>query len=622
MSDEPKRFSGQGPESEHGWVHEHLGAYLAGGLSDAERERFDAHINGCPGCFDDFTEAREADRALLRTFGPLAPEGALEDQIVNHVREDTMKSWKRPLVRRAGYAAAAAVALAATGVFANYVIRQNGRFNNPVSQQLASDADARAPELSAVIDRMRQVVSGEAREGARQPAAPMYALATTNDGMNRRAAATKSVGGLGGFGVGGYGLDKGPQGGVSQAPVLNFKMQTGEPAAKDREAVDSRTFSTMDSMSLASAAPPAGAPVVAGDKFRGNSANAPGYVAVNTIAGGQVALLGANDYRGALGGEKAAKEEEGAKEMRDSWVAGGTAVNEGGTTSLGRERNSPQASLPSSDLGLQPRTYFDRSAAGDQKQQVALQMEQKLADSGSDVTVVHAARLGEAKEVDQGRFEDKLARVDDQSGRPQGPGAPADRPVAVTTPPAPPPATAPAIANQLKIIRSGTIEFEVRSFDDAYGSVAKIVQDEGGFVSSTSSDKLPNGKVKGTIVVRVPPEKLDRFCFPCGQLGDLKSQKISAEDVTKHYTDTESELRGLRTMESRLLDLIKNGKGEVKDLIAAETKLGETRIQIEKLEGQLKYYDNLVGMATITITAYEKDIQTRRRRRRSRKISA
>ncbi|HSV13246.1 MAG TPA: DUF4349 domain-containing protein, partial [Tepidisphaeraceae bacterium] len=183
-------------------------------------------------------------------------------------------------------------------------------------------------------------------------------------------------------------------------------------------------------------------------------------------------------------------------------------------------------------------------------------------------------------------------------------------PVTPSTPPPTQPSTAsaPDVAVR-KIIRNGTIEFEVRSFDDTYATVATVVSENSGFVSSTSSDKLANGKVRGSIVVRVPPERLDRFLLQLRSLGDLKSQQIAANDVTKQYTDIASELRGLRTMEGRLLDLIKTGKGEVKDLVEAEKQLGEYRIRIEKLEGEISYYNNLVGMATITITAYEKDIQ-------------
>src|SRR5204862_3190733 len=92
----------------------------------------------------------------------------------------------------------------------------------------------------------------------------------------------------------------------------------------------------------------------------------------------------------------------------------------------------------------------------------------------------------------------------------------------------------------------------------------------GAFAATVASEKLPNGKVKGSVVVRVPPAALDKFVLDLRQAlaktGELKSQKIGSADVTKQYTDIESRLRAARTMEERLIAIIKNGKGEVKDL--------------------------------------------------------
>jgi type II secretory pathway component GspD/PulD (secretin)/acetolactate synthase regulatory subunit len=192
-----------------------------------------------------------------------------------------------------------------------------------------------------------------------------------------------------------------------------------------------------------------------------------------------------------------------------------------------------------------------------------------------------------------------------QADLPMTPPSPATRPASADGGTG----VADATAAERKVIRNGTVEFEVRSFDDAAGTIEAVVKEEGGFVSSTSSDRLANGKIRGSVVVRVPPEHLDRMLLKIRGIGELKNQQIAASDVTKQYTDIESELRALRAMEGRLIDLIKNGKGEVKDLVEAEKQLGEYRVRIEKLEGEIRYYNNLVGMATLTITAYEKDIQ-------------
>lgn len=181
-------------------------------------------------------------------------------------------------------------------------------------------------------------------------------------------------------------------------------------------------------------------------------------------------------------------------------------------------------------------------------------------------------------------------------------------PAAPTTQPARSAPTAAQQANR-KIIRNGTVEYEVRNFDDAYATVGKLVEEESGFIAATNSDRLANGKMRGVITVRVPPENLDRLVLKLRGLGELKAQQIGSTDISKQYTDLESELRALRAMEERLINIIKTGKGEVKDLVAAEKQLGEYRVKIEKIEGEMRYYNNLVSMATLTITAYEKDIR-------------
>ncbi len=183
-------------------------------------------------------------------------------------------------------------------------------------------------------------------------------------------------------------------------------------------------------------------------------------------------------------------------------------------------------------------------------------------------------------------------------------------PHAVAAKPATEIATTAPIVDVRKIIRSGTMEFEVDRFDAAQAQISKIVGEAGGYVGTTDSTKLPNGKVRGTITLRVPPERLDTLVLSLRALGDLKSQQITAQDVSKEYTDTESELIADRAMQDRLLELIHSGKGSIKELLAAETELAVWRGKIEKAEGQIRYYNSLVSMSTLSITLSEKDIQT------------
>lgn len=183
--------------------------------------------------------------------------------------------------------------------------------------------------------------------------------------------------------------------------------------------------------------------------------------------------------------------------------------------------------------------------------------------------------------------------------------------LAAATPPAPNSADVPtptAVA-QRRIIRNGELTFEVDSFDSASLQIAKIVGESGGFVDTTNSEKLPNGKVQGTVIVRCPPENLDVLVLKLRGLGDLKTQHIAAQDVTKLYTDIESQLKAARAMESRLLDLIKSGNGQIKDLLAAEKELGVWRQKIDGHEGEIRYYNNLISLSTLTVQLMERDIR-------------
>lgn len=165
-------------------------------------------------------------------------------------------------------------------------------------------------------------------------------------------------------------------------------------------------------------------------------------------------------------------------------------------------------------------------------------------------------------------------------------------------------------ADSRKIIRNGQLEFEVDRFDAAFAQVSKLTTEAGGYVGTTDSEKLPNGKVKGSVIVRVPPDRLDTLVLQLRGIGDLKSQKLEAQDVSKHYSDMDSQLKAARAMEERLIAIIKEGKGQIKDLLAAEKELGNWRTRIEQLVGEMKYYDNLVSLSTLTITLYERDIKT------------
>ncbi|OLE58415.1 MAG: hypothetical protein AUG74_17140 [Bacteroidetes bacterium 13_1_20CM_4_60_6] len=139
--------------------------------------------------------------------------------------------------------------------------------------------------------------------------------------------------------------------------------------------------------------------------------------------------------------------------------------------------------------------------------------------------------------------------------------------------------------------------------------ITAFAKEERGYVATTDSQKQANGKLRGQVVVKVLPENLDRFLQKIHGLGELKNQTLGTEDVTKAYFDTDARLKNARVMEQRLIDMLKTKMGKVSDLLQVEKELSRVREEIEKMQGELKYWDSQVQFATVTISLTEKDME-------------
>jgi hypothetical protein len=171
------------------------------------------------------------------------------------------------------------------------------------------------------------------------------------------------------------------------------------------------------------------------------------------------------------------------------------------------------------------------------------------------------------------------------------------------------PASSPTspIANR-KLVRNATAELEVASFEEAVQKITSFASEDKGYVSTSSSEKQANGKLRGEVVVKVLPDNLDRFLSKLRGLGELKNQGITTEDVTKQYFDTESRMKNARMMEQRLIEILKTKSKDVADLLEVEKELGRVREEIETMQGELKFMDSQVQFATVTVQLAEKNM--------------
>ena len=170
------------------------------------------------------------------------------------------------------------------------------------------------------------------------------------------------------------------------------------------------------------------------------------------------------------------------------------------------------------------------------------------------------------------------------------------------------PTTSLAPVDNRKLIRNAQLGLEVKAYQAAIDRITALTKAAGGYVDTSNSQRGGNGKLQGNIVLKVLPQNLDNFLLQLRELGEIKNQSISTDDVTKAYYDTQARLDNSRRMEMQLQDLLKRDNGKVSELLQVERELGRVRGDIEQMQGELKLYDFQVQYATVTIALQEKDL--------------
>jgi hypothetical protein len=613
--------------SDHNWVLENLESYSAGGLDAGERERLEAHLSKCASCSQALADIRSADEQLESLFSPIRPQPGFEDRLISSLRTaSTRNHFRLPLIGWVGMSAAAAVLLAVVGACMDKALSGGGlraarrspvneggevvestwagavlpwldsdgksggqsdrneglaKIANPKNQKWLSALGGK--ETGQSVDQLAQNMSERhlSELDENKPVAMSRDGGRVLDGESRTMDVSVVPDQIG--------KADSPQ----AVPEATWKRVTEAKVPALQEANrPAQTSSYRNDQPAATPPAPTTGLGVGGPGTGGGFGGGGGFGwGMQAGAGGAVP----QSTTGMLGMQP--KPAEPGKDANGSLQPGVT---------FGFPATSTYAPAAAGGASAQPNLYNlyfrpGEQAASEKELKTQLDLYKNSANKAGD-------DKGEGKKEAQAKRTPGKVNIDSISDN-EVLGALQNKDDKKETPPAPP-------AGPRKIIiRSGEIEFEVDSFDSAVATVTLLVNKlSGGFVATVNSEKLPNGKVRGSIVVRVPPEHLDSLVLDLrkelGKNGELKGQRIGSQDITKQYIDMESRLKAARAMEARLLEIIKTGKGEIKDLLVAEKELGVWRTKIEEFEGEKRYFDNQVALSTLTITLAEKEIRS------------
>jgi hypothetical protein len=152
------------------------------------------------------------------------------------------------------------------------------------------------------------------------------------------------------------------------------------------------------------------------------------------------------------------------------------------------------------------------------------------------------------------------------------------------------------------IVYMGTLLVEVEDVGRATQQAQLAIAGLGGLVFSqhTASEPVPRTE----ITFKVLPEDFAEAMRRLEDLGDLKSRRVSADDVTERVVDLESRIITARASVERLRSFLENAT-ELETVAELELQLLGRETDLERLRGQLRTIQDLVALATVSLTLVE-----------------
>ncbi len=160
-------------------------------------------------------------------------------------------------------------------------------------------------------------------------------------------------------------------------------------------------------------------------------------------------------------------------------------------------------------------------------------------------------------------------------------------------------------AEDRKLIRNASLTLEVDSAVAAAVQVRALVGAVGGYVGNESLSEDGYGAKRASLTCRVPAESLDELLEQAQAQGKVESIRITADDITEQYFDLEIRLSTKSELESRLLELLDRSSNDLSDLLQIERELARVRSELDQLEGQRRFWDHQVAMATLQLELHE-----------------
>jgi hypothetical protein len=153
-----------------------------------------------------------------------------------------------------------------------------------------------------------------------------------------------------------------------------------------------------------------------------------------------------------------------------------------------------------------------------------------------------------------------------------------------------------------QVVRKATVELKAKDVRAVFLKASQLLSEAQGEFVQDSSLTGEGSRTEANLTLRIAAERLPEVLNELRALGEVRSEKITGEDVTGQVVDLEARLRNEQRVETELLTLLETRKdAPLKEILELRSSISSVRQTIEQLTAQRVRLGRLVALATVLV---------------------
>lgn len=155
-----------------------------------------------------------------------------------------------------------------------------------------------------------------------------------------------------------------------------------------------------------------------------------------------------------------------------------------------------------------------------------------------------------------------------------------------------------------KIIKTASLNLEVKDYNGFYSSLRDKVKSLGGYIAQEEQSQS-DYKIENTLAITVPVDQFDNALVQLTDKAEkINEKKISSQDVSTEYIDTRSRMESKKQVRQQYIELLKQAKN-MEEILNVQSEINSIQEEIEAAAGRVEYLGHSSAYSTINLTYYQ-----------------